>query len=63
MKNPSSREAERTDQSGDGGGRGYSWSDIVAFCLAMYRVLLPQLLITLLVALVVVFILFFVWFQ
>ena len=37
----------------------FSWSDILAFCLALYRILLPQLLITFLIAAAVIALLFF----
>ena len=39
----------------------FSWKDILAFCLAIYRILIPQLLITLLVVLVFVLMLFWLW--
>jgi len=41
----------------------YTWKDIFAFTIAMYRVLLPQLLITLLVVVVLVYLLFWLWFN
>lgn len=41
----------------------FTWKDILAFCLAMYRLLLPQLLITLLVVLVSFYLLVRIWFN
>jgi len=41
----------------------FSWKDILAFCAAMYRLLIPQLLLTLLVVTVFVFLLFWLWFN
>ncbi len=43
--------------------KAYTWKDIFAFTIAMYRVLLPQLLITLLVVVVLVYLLFWLWFN
>ncbi len=40
----------------------FSWADIVAFCLALYRLLLPQLIVTFLVVAIVMYLIFFVWF-
>ncbi len=60
---------KKSKQSGDHKRREdevevqFTWKDILAFCLAMYRLLLPQLLITLLVVLVLVYLLFGVWFN
>ncbi len=46
------------DRNGQDKRRHFSWSDIVAFCLALYRLLLPQLLVTFLVAAAVIVLLF-----
>ncbi len=39
----------------------YSWRDIFAFCIAMYRVLIPQLLLTLLAVVIFIYLIFFLW--
>lgn len=43
--------------------KAYTWKDIFAFTIAMYRILLPQLFLTLLVIAVLVYLLFWLWFN
>ncbi|MFO7952063.1 MAG: hypothetical protein R6U91_04555 [Bacillota bacterium] len=40
----------------------FSWQNILAFCLAMYRLLIPQLILTFIVIIVLIFFLFWIWF-
>lgn len=39
----------------------FSWRDIFAFCIALYKLLLPQLLLTFLLVVLGLFLVFSVW--
>ncbi len=41
--------------------KSFTWKDIFAFTFAMYRLLLPQLLIILLVVVIFLYLLFWLW--
>ena len=60
-----SEENKSPDENREGNDlkKAYTWKDIFAFTIAMYRLLLPQLLITLLVVVVLVYLLFWFWFN
>jgi len=49
------------NREGNDRKKKYTWKDIFAFTIAMYRLLLPQLLITLLVVIVLLYLLFWLW--
>jgi len=62
LDNDTSGEDRNKDQMTDQNQPVYSWKEIFAFCIAMYRLLLPQLFLTLLVILAFVYLLFWLWF-